>query len=119
MPADQPTVIQRVDKSFDLLSLHEYNSARYPYLLQTVAHTTQQVHFDILFACPLQTLSLASSGDLSLFMGNADASSTKCDNSDFLATFEKLWHEQQVISNKENNIPFHGGWFLYLGYELA
>jgi len=119
MSADQPIVVQPIDKPFDLLTLHELNSARYPYLLQTVAQTTGQVHFDILFACPQQTLALDSNGELSLFTDSAGATRSIDNNSDFLKTFEELWQEQQASSSTEHNIPFRGGWFLYLGYELA
>ena len=118
MSADQP-IVQPVDKSLDLLALHELNSARYPYLLQTVAQTTQQVHFDILFACPQQTLALTSDGELSLLASSPETSSQMNDSSDFLTIFEKLWQNEQANSDTENDIPFRGGWFLYLGYELA
>ena len=124
MPADQPIVVQRIDKPFDLLALHELNSARYPYLLQTVAQTSQQVHFDILFACPQQTLALASTGELSRITGSADATNSIEKNSDkknpdFLNAFEHLWQQEQISSDNACNLPFRCGWFLYLGYELA
>lgn len=119
MSADHPIVVQRIDKSFDLLALHELNSARYPYLLQTIAQTAQQIHFDILFACPQQTLALASMEELSLFTGNADATQAIEKNSDFLNAFEILWQQEQISSNNACDLPFRGGWFLYLGYELA
>ncbi|WP_455200034.1 aminodeoxychorismate synthase component I [Kaarinaea lacus] len=118
MSADQPIVVRPVDKSFDLLALHELNSARYPYLLQTVAQTSQQVHFDILFACPQQTLALASTGELSRIAGN-EVTAKSIENSEFLNTFENLWRQEQISSGNASDLPFRGGWFLYLGYELA
>jgi anthranilate synthase component 1 len=119
MSADQPIVVQCIDKSFDLLKLNELNSARYPYLLQTVAQTTQQVHFDILFAFPQQTLSLSSSSKLSLSSDNCDIIEAINKNSDFLEAFEGLWQDQRVLASCQQELPFRGGWFLYLGYELA
>ena len=36
----------------DLADLHALNPARYPHLLESVAHGTPQARFDILFAFP-------------------------------------------------------------------
>ncbi len=122
MSASQPIVVHRVDsivdRNADLLTLHQLNPARYPYLLQSVAQTTQQVHFDILFAFPQHTLSLTAGGELSLSGSNANLEEAT-PQTDFLSAFNSLWRNQYASSKTAYDIPFRGGWFLYLGYELA
>lgn len=86
---------------FDLLDLHEANPARYPYLLESVAHDDLNARFDILFACPQQTLAL-----------------NRLDEDDFLNRFDREWR-REAIAPVTSPLPFTGGWFLYLSYELA
>jgi len=83
----------------DLLALHEAHPGRYPFLLESVAHGGD-ARYDILFALPGETL---SSGD----------------GEDFLAALDAVWRRQSLPAVDHPGIPFHGGWFLYLGYELA
>ncbi len=85
----------------DLLDLHRINPQRYPFLLQSVAHGTAQARYDILFAFPQQCVTL-----------NAGESA------DFLAALDREWRAARVTVTN-HAAPFHGGWFLYLGYELA
>ncbi len=90
-----------MDYHRNLLNLHRLNPQRYPFLLQSVAHGTAQARYDILFAFPQQRATL-----------NAGEST------DFLAALDREWRAARVdVANYE--APFHGGWFLYLGYELA
>lgn len=91
--------------TIDLLRLHSSHPERYPYLLQSVARENSQARFDILFAFPGETLRLtpdAISGDV-----------------DFLKQLDACWQEQQLSDETVSELPFRGGWFLYLGYELA
>ncbi|HEY5603411.1 MAG TPA: aminodeoxychorismate synthase component I [Gammaproteobacteria bacterium] len=114
-----PSVVHCTGEPPDLLALHEMNPERYPYLLQSVAQTTQQVQFDILFACPQQTLALNSSGALTLSKAGAEKIAIT-ETSDFLAMFDHYWQAQHSAhANSLHDIPFRGGWFLFLGYELA
>ena len=83
----------------DLLTLHEAYSERYPFLLESVAQGGD-ARYDILFAFPGETLSSADGGD-------------------FLAALDAVWKAASIPSAADSDIPFHGGWFLYLGYELA
>ena len=119
MSKDSLIVVHRTGEQPDLVALHELNSARYPYLLQSVAQSTQQVHFDILFAFPQQTVTLESSGELLL----STVEGVKLpinENSDFLMAFDEYWLAHRNATNTaHHDIPFRGGWFLYLGYELA
>ncbi len=83
----------------DLLALHEAHPARYPFLLESVAHGGS-ARYDILFALPGETLSSA-------------------DGDDFLTLLDAAWRQTSTTDWPDAEVPFHGGWFVYLGYELA
>ncbi len=104
--------------SFDLLQLHRLNGARYPHFLESAARGGVQARFDILFAFPGDTLTLTSDGLLT----GADHIERKRDKG-FLSTFDRWWGQAMFPAPVTMEIgsvpPFHGGWFLYLGYELA
>ncbi len=93
-----PTCQQMLDDEFDLLRLHTLNPQRYPYLLESVVHGTAQSRYDILFAFPGQ--SFTATGQ------------------DFLTQLDEQWQCGPKPGGVAN-LPFSGGWFLYLGYELA
>ena len=90
-----------MDYHRNLLNLHRLNPQRYPFLLQSVAQGTAQARFDILFAFPQQRMTLNAGEPV-----------------EFLAALDGEWRAAQVDSAR-HEAPFHGGWFLYLGYELA
>ena len=98
--------------ALNLISLHESNSERYPYLLQSVAAGPVQARFDILFAHPVETLALQLDGSLQ------QGGQSLADN-DFLKQLDSWWQQTATDANDEIDLPFYGGWFLYLGYELA
>ena len=99
-----PFVVSPLDASFDLLDLHELNPTRYPFFLESVASGTPQSRYDILFAFPEKQLRL-----------NAD------NGDDFLSELDQHWNvtKQKPFIADETTLPFRGGWFIYLGYELA
>jgi len=90
--------------------MHRANPARYPFLLQSTAAGGSRGRFDILFAFPGETLVLQRSGDL---QGHAPAGERR-----FLAALDAWWREERMAPSG-SAVPFTGGWFLYLGYELA
>ncbi len=94
----------------NLLALHQSNPQRYPFLLESVANSDTS-HFDILFSFPQETLTLDKNEELSGI--------TDIKGNDFLLNLSLWWntHRNTTIECKE--LPFLGGWFLYLGYELA
>jgi anthranilate synthase component 1 len=94
----------------DLARLHRLHPARYPHLLESVAHGTPQARYDILFAFPGDTLALTSNGTLR----HNGAPIT----GDFLAAFDTSWRAASV-AEQYLPFPFHGGWFVFLSYELA
>jgi anthranilate synthase component 1 len=89
-----------IEASFDLLDLHALAPARYPHLLESAAPGPQG-RYDILFAFPGDTLELRS---LEAF--------------DFLDALDDCW-AREAADHAQEPLPFSGGWFLYLGYELA
>ncbi|MFV1973735.1 MAG: aminodeoxychorismate synthase component I [Thiohalobacterales bacterium] len=95
----------RLGQAFDLVDLHDSDPARYPHLLQSTAHG----RYDILFACPGESLVLDAHGLQGPGSGQAD----------FLAGFDRWWSSLQTPAPAGTSLPFSGGWFVYLGYELA
>jgi len=129
----QALIIKTLASVPDLLALHARHPARYPHLLSSHAqriNPQQSSHaharsraepqpeshaprFDILFACPQQTIHSEQTG----FLEQLDAA--------WQAEAEQYRHAQAVMKIPEKipeqaaDLPFTGGWFLYLGYELA
>ena len=103
----------------DLLALHHQNPERYPFILESVASSLDTSNadkacssrFDILFAFPQETLTLSNEEHLT---GYSDIA-----GSDFLDNLSRWWQAEQKTSIQCETLPFTGGWFLYLGYELA
>jgi anthranilate synthase component 1 len=102
-------MVKAIGFPFDLVDLHDCNPVRYPHLLQSTAHG----RFDIQFAFPGATLRLDPSGTMS---GPPEAGP---ENGDFLAAFDRWWSSSSSGSSTREVLPFAGGWFVYLGYELA
>jgi anthranilate synthase component 1 len=96
---------------FDLLDLHASDPARYPYLLESAAQAGHLGRYDILFAFPGQTLLLDARFELHGANGFAAPG--------FLTAFDNWWSELRGRPARRSDLPFTGGWFLMLGYELA
>lgn len=90
--------LERFRGIVDLLCLHAANPERYPYLLETFG--TQG--WDILFAFPKDEWRYELS---------------EVPRGNFFSVFDRAWRDRPSI-NKEGDVPFRGGWFIYLGYEL-
>ena len=84
--------IQKVD----LASFCYLNKERYPFLLESVNHNENN-RYSILFAFPEENIVLRDFADF-----------------DFLSELEN--HCKQTSDS--SNLPFAGGWFVYLSYEL-
>ena len=93
-----------------LRKLNQAHPARYPFLLQSTARAGVLGRYDILFAFPTDSLSLQ--GTTGLSGHSADG------HRGFLEALDAWWSDERVRQT-EDSLPFHGGWFLYLGYELA
>jgi anthranilate synthase component 1 len=95
----------------DLARLHRLNPLRYPHLLESAAHGTPQARYDILFAFPGDSLVLNNNGEL-----RHEGASV---SGDFLTAFDAMWRAATIVEQTEVPFPFHGGWFVFLSYELA
>jgi len=84
--------IQKVD----LTSFCYLNKARYPFLLESVNHNENN-RYSILFAFPGKNLVLKNFSDF-----------------DFLNELQ----EKSKSTTLNSDLPFIGGWFVYLSYEL-
>jgi len=98
----------------DLSALNQFNPQRYPYLLCSSTSKQNNAQYDILIACPQFLLTLNS--DKSLSCTNKDASVA----SGFFDTLEMFYQkDKKTASSTGNKLPFSGGWFVYLSYEMA
>ena len=84
--------IQKVD----LASFCYLDNSRYPFLLESVNHNDNN-RYSILFAFPGENIVLNNASDF-----------------DFLNKLESKYK----LNNINSDLPFCGGWFVYLSYEL-
>ncbi len=94
-----------------LLALHAADPERYPVLLESTAASGVLGQFTILMACPGQRLEQAADGRLT---GTAPVLQER----NFLDALDEWWGAQRLPPGT-SPLPFTGGWFLFLGYELA
>lgn len=95
----------------DLLAPAASFPERYPCLLESVVRGTAQSRYDILFAFPGDRLVLHADGRLRDGAGNPRAGR-------FLDALDAAWQAERLQSD-DDELPFHGGWVLFLAYELA
>ena len=84
----------------NLLALHQSNPQRYPFLLESVTQSKLS-RYSILFAFPQDNLTIRHD-------------STK----NFLDTFDAIFSREKK-QQQASDLPFTGGWFVYLSYEIA
>ena len=94
-----------------LLALHRLDPARYPVLLESVAHGTAQGRWDMLLVSTGTDLVLGTDGVTrdgagELLQGR------------FLDLLDARWQSLR-LPREEPRWPFRGGWALLLGYELG
>jgi anthranilate synthase component 1 len=97
---DGVTVAVVLPGTRDLLPLAAANPARYPCLLESVSGASKTARYDILFALPQESIELRP--------GLAET---------FLDKLDGAWRNAR--SSEHGTLPFHGGWFVFLTYELA
>ncbi len=87
-----------LSEAVDLVALQEALPIRYPALLETGG----MAGWDVLFALPRQIESFYPAQIDTVF-----------------ARLEQLWQREQCGASDElGSLPFRGGWFVYLGYEM-
>jgi len=102
----------RLPRIPDLLALHRQQPSRYPFLLESLSGSNANSRFDILFAFPAEELVCNAAGVLR-GPGSGQAPG-------FLPALDAWWNqERRGLAAQEPPLPFCGGWFVYLGYEIA
>lgn len=107
---DGTPAVRRLNGDRDLLPLHDAQPQRYPHLLESVIHGRPHARYDILFAFPGETLALSPDFRLTGPLGGDG----------FLAALDEWWRRERApAQGPDDDLPFRGGWFVYLGYELG
>ena len=97
-----------------LALFNAFDASRYPYLLSSSAVRQNNTQYDILLAFPQYRLTLNADKTLHC----TDESLPLSDG--FFATLENFYQQNKVAESEANdNLPFTGGWFVYLAYEMA
>jgi anthranilate synthase component 1 len=103
-----PSSVRELDaQGLDLLALHELAPERYPFLLESVAQGSPRSRYDLLLALPGESLLRDAAGQVHGPHAGAG----------FLASLDAWFARERTAPG--GSLPFVGGWFLYLGYELA
>ena len=103
----------------NLAKFTQLDHQRYPYLLSSSALRDNNTQYDILIACPQYTLTLNADKTLS-YENLAHTDDDITVSTSFLDTLETLYQkEKHTVSSNTDNLPFTGGWFVYLSYETA
>jgi len=113
-----PCVIRQLVNCPDLFDLAEQFPKHYPYLLENSGEATDLGRYDILFAFPGMQLVCGADGCL-LLNGKEQAQEPFLDQLDSIYKQSKYDASSLNDESLANELPFTGGWFLYLGYELA
>ena len=92
----------------DLLSLHRDAPERYPFLLQSVAGHPQSGRWDVLFADP----------DEALYLERGRLSGPYSETGNFFEALDR-WIAKTPAGLSAPELPFCGGWFVFLGYEAV
>ncbi len=95
----------------DLLALHRCFPERYPLLLESVADGTLRSRWDLLLVTDGTGFRRNSAGMVSTLDGHALSGG-------FFDQLDAAWDALRCEHNRDD-VPFHGGWALYLGYELV
>ncbi|MGN6518523.1 MAG: aminodeoxychorismate synthase component I, partial [Dokdonella sp.] len=103
-------VVKEIAGVRDLLGLAAARPGRYPGLLESAARGSARARHDILFAFPERELRLAA--------GIVRDEHGASHGDRFLDALDDAWRAERV-ARSDDGLPFHGGWLLYLGYELA
>jgi len=91
----------------DFLSLHQSDPDTYPFLLESLTAGTGHGCYDVLFGHPQSSLSYHYHADRPVSWR-------------FLDALDVQWQRLAPIDEPATStLPYDGGYFLYLGYELA
>ena len=109
-----PCLVRQLSDCPDLFDLAAHYPERYPYLLENSGEASDLGRYDILFAFPGSQLACLADGSV-LLDGEPLA------NKQFLNQLDVIYKrsENSAYPSTVHGLPFCGGWFLYLGYELV
>lgn len=91
--------------------MHSSAPDEFPFLLESVGQGTAQARFDLLFRASSKELTL--SPDLRLQLAGLEVEGP------FLDALNAWFSDEREDRRMHPELPFVGGWFVYLGYELA
>ena len=94
----------------NLHALHRLAPRRYPFLLQSTAAESSLGGSDVLMLSQGDALVLEAPGRVSGYGAEGQT--------EFLTALDAWWQTERVDLS-DPAFPFSGGWFLFLGYELA
>jgi 4-amino-4-deoxychorismate synthase (2-amino-4-deoxychorismate-forming) component I len=103
---------RRLAQCPDLLAVHRARPDRYPFLLESAARGGARARFDLLFAFPGARLALHPGGELT-------SDGVAVTGGDFLSHLNTWMEQTGGLIERPAPLPFSGGWFVYLGYELV
>ncbi len=101
---------QELPDTVDPTALQRLDCTRYPLLLQSVAGGNALSRWDILF--------IANGEGLYSRNGETHGLDGGVRGGGFLPAFDSAFKQHARVIN-DDGLPFHGGWALYLGYEIA
>ena len=104
-----PLIQRDINGSIDLLRLQRQQPSRYPMLLQSVAGGNALSRWDILLCANGEGLQLRNGQTRDLLNQEINLPFLDALNNTFLVNQSSIEHE----------LPFSGGWAMYLSYELA
>ncbi|MES0326751.1 MAG: aminodeoxychorismate synthase component I, partial [Gammaproteobacteria bacterium] len=87
----------------------------YPYALVSTSSSETRLRdrYDIFFAYPQESLILNNDKTLTL-----PSELSLVEHTGFLDTLDSWWQKEK-IEEQHSDLPFTGGWFVYLAYEIA
>ena len=104
---------RELSPGLDLLALHRLDPVRYPLLLESVAGGNALSRWDLLLVADGAGLRLDADGITRRLDGEALTGA-------FLDCLDAEWRRLQCAPTVEaGELPFRGGWGLFLAYELA
>ena len=100
--------IRNIGENFDILDFFDLDTDKYPFLLESVAKGNERARYSILFRKPNRIIEKTDNNPIN-FLEDLDKEIEK----------NKIDQENIIINGKKIELPFLGGWFVYLGYELV
>lgn len=109
---DGPVQLSLLPRVLDLTALHQQHPDALPFMLHSCGHADRRHRYSMLLARADQPPLLAHARSAGQAQLAAD------DNDNFLPRLAAAY-QAAAIAPDCSELPFVGGWFVYLGYELA